>query len=88
MCVRRTVDTDVVVILAGAFFDLILTQPLASIWVAFGMGKHYRFYNINAICAWLGEPQSRALPVFHAYSGCDTTSAFKCKSKKSAWQAW
>ena len=36
----RAVDTDVVVILAGAFFDLILTQPLASIWVAFGMGKH------------------------------------------------
>ena len=52
------------------------------------MGKHYRFYHINAICARLGEPKSRALPVFHAYSGRDTTSAFKGKSKKSAWQAW
>ena len=52
------------------------------------MGKHYRFYHINAICFQFGEPQSRALPVFHAYSGCDTTSAFKGKSKKSAWQAW
>ena len=84
----RTVDTDVVVILAGAFFDLIVTQRLASIWVAFGMGKRYRFYHINALCSRLGEPQSRALPVFHAYSGCDTTSTFKGKSKKSAWQAW
>ena len=84
----RIVGIEVVIILAGAFFDLIVTQPLTSIWVAFGMGKHYRFYHINAICARLGEPQSRALPVFHAYSGCDTTSAFKGKSKKSAWQAW
>ena len=39
-------------------------------------------------CARLEEPQSRALPVFHAYSDCDTTSAFKGKSRKSAWQAW
>jgi hypothetical protein len=52
------------------------------------MGKHYRFYHINAICASLGEPRSRALPVFHAFSGCDTTSAFKGKSKKSVCQAW
>ena len=84
----RTVDTDVVVILAGAFFDLIATQPLANTWVTFVMGKHYRFYHNIAICSRLGEPQSRALPVFHAYSGCDTTSTFKGKSKKSAWQAW
>ena len=52
------------------------------------MGKHYRFYHINAICASLGEPKSRALPVFHSFSGCDTTSAFKGKSKKSIWEAW
>ena len=52
------------------------------------MGKNYRFYHINVICATLGEPQSRALPVFHAFSGCDTTSAFNGKGKKSAWQAW
>ena len=65
-----------------------MTQPLASIWVAYGMGKHYRFYHINAICSRLEDPQSRALPVFHAYSGCETASAFKGKSKKSAWQAW
>lgn len=84
----RTVDTDVIVILAGTFYDLIVTQPLADIWVAFGMGKHYRFYHINDICASLGEPKSRALPVFHSFSGCDTTSAFKGKSKKSIWEAW
>ena len=74
----RTVDTDVVVILAGTFHDLITTHPLADIWVAFG----------NAICASLGEPKSRALPVLHAFSGCDTTSAFNGKGKKSVWHIY
>ena len=48
----------------------------------------YRFYHVNSICASLGEPKSRALPVLHAFSGCDTTSAFNSKSKKSAWQVY
>ena len=26
--------------------------------------------------------------MFHAYSGCDTTSAFSGKGKKSTWRAW
>ncbi|KAG5862867.1 hypothetical protein JTB14_035651 [Gonioctena quinquepunctata] len=52
------------------------------------MGKHYRFFHINAICISLGESKSRALPVFHLFSVCDTTSAFKGKSKKSIWEAW
>ena len=84
----RTVDTDVVAILDGTFHDLTVAQPFANIWVAFGMGKNYRFYHINAICEMLGEQRSRALPVFHTFSGCDTTSAFNGKGKKSAWQAW
>ena len=84
----RTVDTDVVAILVGAFHDLAVTEPLTDIWVAFGMSKNFRFYSINSICASLGENKSRSLPVFHAFSGCDTTSAFKGKGKRSAWQAW
>lgn len=85
-----TVDTDVV-ILVGAFFELVMAQPFADIWIAFGIGKDFRFYSINEVCATLGEPRSRALPVctvFHALTGCDTTSAFRGKGKKSAWQAW
>ena len=72
----RTVDTDVVTILVGAFFKLAMIQPQVDIWVAFGMGKSFHFYSINAICASLGEAKSRALPVFHALTGCDTVSAF------------
>ena len=35
-----------------------------------------------------GGAKSRALPVLNAFSGCDTTSAFNGKGKKSVWQAW
>ena len=84
----RTLDTYVIVILAGLFHDLLVIQPLTDIWVAFGMGKKYRFCHINSICKSLGKDKSRALLMFHAYSGCDTTSAFSGKGKKSVWLAW
>ena len=84
----RTVDTDVVTILVGAFFKLALIQPQVDIWVAFGKGKSFRFYSIIVIYASLGEAKSRALPVFHALTGCDTVSAFRGKDKTSTWQAW
>ena len=38
---------------------------------------------------WNGKAtRARCLTVFHALSGCDTTSAFVGKGKHSAWQAW
>jgi len=74
----RTVDTDVVIILTGAFFELSQAQSLVDIWVAFGMVSY----------SSLGKQMSQALPIFHALTACDTTSSFKGKSKKSAWQAW
>ena len=84
----RTVDTDVVVILVGKFYDLKAVKDNVDIWIAFGMGRSFSFISINRICTSLGEQKSRSLPVFHALSGCDTTSAFNGKGKKSAWQAW
>ena len=53
--VVRTVDTEVIVILTGVFFELIANNPLADIWVAFGTGKNFRLYSINAICTYLGK---------------------------------
>ena len=50
-----TVDPDVVVIPAGKFHDLVATQPLADILVAFGMGKKCRVYDFNAVCESLGS---------------------------------
>ena len=84
----RTVDTDVVVVLIGVFHKLLLSKPKADIWVAFGVGKNYRLYSINALSTSLGTKSLQALPMHHAISGCDTASTFWGKGKKSLWQAW
>lgn len=81
----HTVDTDIIAILVGLFFNI--HSPI-NIWVAFGTGKNFRYYSINSICQALGEEKSRALPFFHAFTGCDTTSQFHGKAKRSAWEAW
>jgi hypothetical protein len=84
----RTVDTDVIVILVGKLHYLRAVKPDIELWVAFGMGRDFRFISVNSISDDLGEARSKSLPVFHALSGCDTTSAFFGRSKASAWKAW
>ena len=84
----RTVDTDVVVILISHFHSVTDCYPEAQLWVAFGTGKHFRFYNINSICASLGREQSCCLIPFHAFTGCDSTSSFFGRTKKTAWAIW
>ncbi len=87
-CLVRTVDTDVVVILIGKFHHLITLCQDVNIWVAFGTGKNFKYLHINTIYEDLGREKSMALPVFHSFTGCDTTSAFFGKGKTSAWEAW
>ncbi len=87
VCIR-TVDTDVIIITAGIFFELQDLYPNIDIWVAFGMGKNFQYYYLNGICQNLGKEKCRALPFFHSFTGCDTTSQFLGKGKKSSWVAW
>ena len=84
----RTVDKDVLVILIAQFHMLPSTWSGLSFCVAFGMGKNFQLLSVNTICEYLGKQKSSALPFFHAFTGCDTTSAFLGKGKKSAWEAW
>lgn len=84
----RTVDTDVIVILVGIYFQLCEVYQDCEIWVGFGTGKHYKCYSINSICLHLGKRRSRALPFFHSFTGSDTTSQFLGRGKKSAWESW
>ena len=79
-----TVDSDIVV-LAIAFFDHL---GLSELWIGFGTGKHYRDIAIQSMHTELGTSKSRALPLFHALTGCDTTSHFLGCDKKTAWPAW
>ena len=79
----RTVDTDVIVLQVQHFHELNSLQSSLLVWVAFGMGRSFRHYSINAIRDHIGEQKSKGLPIFHAFTGCDTNSSFYGKGKKS-----
>lgn len=80
----RTIDTDVFVLAVSQMQRI----PQKEVWLAFGTGKQFKYFPINEIARSLGPQKSLALPVFHAFTGCDTVSFFAGKSKKSAWGTW
>ena len=84
----RTVDTDVLVILIGQFHHIKERHSIIELSIAFGVGKDYTMYSINEICRKFERDACKVLPVFHAFTGCDTTSSFHGKGKRSAWGAW
>jgi len=43
---------------------------------------------INNPVYFTGPARSKALPFFHAITGCDTVSSFGSKGKKSAFGTW
>jgi len=81
----RTVDTDVVVLAVSLAQEW---QPEDKLWVAFGTGQSFRYLAAHEITAGLGRENARALPMFHALTGCDTVSSFATRGKKTAWTVW
>lgn len=81
----RTVDTDVVVLAVSLAQEL---QPEDKLWLAFGTGQSFRYVAAHEIAAGLGREKARALPMFHALTGCDTVSSFARRGKKTAWAVW
>jgi hypothetical protein len=68
----RTVDTDVVVLGVTSAHRLNITE----LWIAFGTGKHFRFLPAHKIARELGSDRCVAMPMCHAFTGCDTVSYF------------
>ena len=81
--VARTVDTDIVVILLGVFGQLLDNYPYIDMWVAFGMGQNFKEIHINSIFKTLEKETCLALPGFHTFTGCDTTSLSRQRQKVS-----
>lgn len=77
-------DTDVVVLAISAAQSL----DVSELWVAFGVGKNFRFIAAHHIARALGPEKCIALPMFHAFTGCDTVSFFGGRGKKIAWDTW
>lgn len=88
--VLRTVDTDVLVLAVAVFHQLSSIRPdeQLQIWVAFGTGVNLRYIPAHSIARTLGQERSKALPAFHAFTGCDTVSCFAGRGKKTAMEAW
>ena len=59
-----------------------------ELWIAFGTGTSLRYIAVHAIASLVGPEKPRSLPVFHAFTGCDTVSCFSGKGKKTAWITW
>ena len=80
----RTVDTDVVVLAVAAA----QRHGNTEIWIAFGTGKSFRFLAAHDMARVLGPDRCTALPMFHAFTGCDTVSFFGGRGKGTAWDTW
>ena len=48
------------------------------------------YYTVPASEIWIafGTGKPSVVSLFHAFTGCDTVSAFHGKGKKSAWYTW
>ena len=75
----QATDTDIVVLAIRT--AAILHE--CEIWVAFGHGKTFHYISAHSIAAALGTERSRWLLFLHAFSGCDTVSAFCGIGKKT-----
>ena len=77
-------DTDVLVLAIAAAAK----HEFKRIFVHFGVGDHKKILKCHSICRNMGHEKAKALPVFHAFTGCDTVSSFKSIGKKTAWERW
>ena len=73
----RTSDTDVVVLLVSEMKNIRADE----IWIPFGIGKKFKYISVHGIAHQLGPRKSKALGIFHAFTGCDVTSFLAGKGK-------
>ena len=73
----KTVDNGVIIILLGKL------EEISDLWIAFGVCKDFALYSIDDIYEEIGANTTQALLVFFSFSGCDTTSSFHGKGKRS-----
>ena len=73
----RTTDTDVFVV---PTVDDPQQISATGIWVLFGVGKNFSYNPVHQIASQLGPRPASALPMSHAYSGCDTVPL--CRQRK------
>ena len=78
----HTGNTDVVIILLSNFIHIKAMNPASEIWISFKAGKTTRMMSLNNIAENLGSTTCKAMALFHAFTGSDSTSSFKFKGKR------
>ena len=78
-------DTDVLMILLGVFHKLQADYIFDDIVVTGKTRNDTGSICIKALAERLGQRMCQALPFLHAFTGCDTTSAFRGLSKKKGY---
>ena len=71
----KTMDNDVL-LLAIVYSSKLLAHGRDKFFVEFGFGSHTKYFTVVELLEFLGEHRSTALPFFHSFSGCNTTSSF------------
>ena len=84
--VIRTVDSDVIISLLAYRHYAENFECEVYAWLAAGSESVY--YDITKIALDLGEQTCKALPFFHAFTGCDITSSFFNQGKCKFWDRW
>ena len=74
-----TYDTDVLMLLISSFHHFSSTS--IDLVCQFGFGAKKKYYCIKTIASSLGPNKCKALPFFHAFSGCDTVSISTAKPR-------
>ena len=59
-----------------------------ELWLVFGIGSNFRYIPIHEVVANMDPRICATLPMFHAFTRCDTVSAFCGRGKKTAWNTW
>jgi len=77
LLIIQSLDTDVLVLLT---YFLAKIRP--TILFDTGIGNKRTLINVSQIVANIGNNVAKALVGFHAFTGCDCTSAFLQKGKK------
>ena len=75
-------DTDVLALRVAHFSDV----NCAELWFKTGVKDRLRYVPVHEVSQELGEKMCRALPAFHAITGCDSTSTLAGIGKKKGWQ--
>ena len=77
----RSRDTAVLVLGVHLFEQL----DVEELWLAFGVGKHFRFIPIHELHACMNPSLVNGLTFFHAFTGCDSVSSFSGIGKTTAY---